>query len=75
MARLAHWNAAGNAERAWIRATTFLPIPRASMCGMLAPSIFWSRTLEVSPERIQEAVRKAGTLVEEVKRELGIAGV
>jgi len=36
---------------------------------------YWSRTLEVPPERIQEAVRKAGMLVEEVKREFGIAGV
>ncbi len=37
---------------------------------------YWSRTLEVPPERIREAVRRAGTpVLEEVKRELGIAGV
>ncbi len=36
---------------------------------------YWSRTLEVPPERIQEAVRKAGPLLEDVKRELGISGV
>ncbi len=36
---------------------------------------YWSRTLEVPPERIREAVRNAGTTVEEVKRQLGIAGV
>ncbi len=37
---------------------------------------YWSRTLEVPPERIREAVHHAGSSVlEEVKRELGIAGV
>ncbi len=36
---------------------------------------YWSRTLEVPPERIREAARKAGTSLEEVKRELGIAGL
>ncbi len=36
---------------------------------------YWSRTLEVPPGRIREAVGRAGSVLEEVKRELGIAGV
>lgn len=36
---------------------------------------FWSRTLEVPPERLMQAVTRAGPLLENVKRELGIAGV
>ena len=36
---------------------------------------FWSRTLEVPPERLRQAVTRAGPLLENVKRELGIAGV
>jgi hypothetical protein len=35
---------------------------------------FWARTLETEEERIKKAVRKAGPLVEDVKKELGIAG-
>jgi hypothetical protein len=35
---------------------------------------FWSRTLEIAPERLREAAQKAGPLVEDVKKELGIAG-
>ena len=35
---------------------------------------YWSKTLEVRPERLKEAVRKAGPLLEDVKRELGIGG-
>lgn len=36
---------------------------------------FWSRTLEVTPARLTQAVTRAGPLVENVKRELGIAGI
>lgn len=36
---------------------------------------FWGRTLETDPEKIRRAVRKVGPVLEEVKRELGIAGV
>jgi len=36
---------------------------------------FWARTLETDEKRIEKAVRKAGPLVEDVKKELGIAGV
>ena len=36
---------------------------------------YWSRTLEVRPERLRKAVAKAGPLLEDVKQELGIAGV
>ena len=36
---------------------------------------FWSSTLEVKEDRLRSAVRKAGPLLEDVKRELGIAGV
>jgi len=32
-------------------------------------------TLETPPGKIQEAVRKVGPLLEDVKKELGIAGV
>jgi hypothetical protein len=36
---------------------------------------YWSRTLEVPPERLREAARKAGPLLEDVKKELGSFGV
>ena len=36
---------------------------------------FWARTLETEEERIEKAVRKVGPLLEDVKKELGIAGV
>lgn len=36
---------------------------------------FWSRTLEVEEDRLREAVKKAGPMLEDVKKELGIAGV
>jgi hypothetical protein len=36
---------------------------------------YWARTLETDENRIRQAVRKAGPLVEDVKKELGIAGV
>ena len=36
---------------------------------------YWARTLEVQPERLREACRKAGPLLEDVKRELGSFGV
>ena len=36
---------------------------------------YWARTLEVKEDRLRSAVRKAGPLLEDVKKELGIAGV
>jgi hypothetical protein len=36
---------------------------------------FWARTLETDEPRIQKAVNKVGPLLEDVKKELGIAGV
>jgi Protein of unknown function (DUF3606) len=36
---------------------------------------FWARTLETKEERIRQAVRKVGPMLEKVKKELGIAGV
>jgi len=36
---------------------------------------YWSRTLETKPEKIRNAVRKVGPGLEQVKEELGIAGL
>jgi hypothetical protein len=36
---------------------------------------FWARTLETKEEKIRQAVRKVGRMLESVKKELGIAGV
>jgi hypothetical protein len=36
---------------------------------------YWARTLETDEDRIRRAVRKVGPLLEDVKKELGIAGV
>ncbi len=36
---------------------------------------FWARTLETDPQKIRRAVQKVGPVLEEVKQELGIAGV
>ena len=36
---------------------------------------YWARTLETDPEKIRQAVRKVGPVLETVKKELGIAGV
>jgi hypothetical protein len=36
---------------------------------------FWARTLETKEERIRQAVRKVGPMLEKVKQELGIGGV
>ena len=36
---------------------------------------FWARTLETDEKRIENAVQKVGPLLEDVKKELGIAGV
>lgn len=35
---------------------------------------FWSSTLEVKEEKLRQAVKKAGPLLEDVKQELGIGG-
>ena len=36
---------------------------------------FWARTLETQEDKIRQAVRKVGPMLESVKKELGIAGV
>ncbi len=36
---------------------------------------YWSRTLETPAEQIRKAVEKVGPSLEQVKKELGIAGV
>ena len=36
---------------------------------------YWARTLETPEEKLKKAVEKAGPLLEDVKKELGIAGV
>ena len=36
---------------------------------------YWARTLETPEEKLQKAVEKAGPLLEDVKKELGISGV
>ncbi|HEX2648943.1 MAG TPA: DUF3606 domain-containing protein [Burkholderiales bacterium] len=36
---------------------------------------YWAKTLETDAEKIQQAVRKVGPVLEKVKKELGIAGV
>ena len=36
---------------------------------------YWASTLEVKEERLRRAVEKAGPLLEDVKKELGIVGV
>jgi len=36
---------------------------------------FWAQTLETREDKIRQAVRKVGPMLEQVKRELGIAGV
>ncbi|MGQ0546509.1 MAG: DUF3606 domain-containing protein [Betaproteobacteria bacterium] len=35
---------------------------------------FWARTLEVKEERLRKALKKAGPLLEDVKREIGSYG-
>lgn len=36
---------------------------------------FWARTLETEEDKIRQAVRKVGPMLDKVKRELGIGGV
>lgn len=36
---------------------------------------FWARTLETPEDKLMQAVRKAGPMIDAVKKELGIAGV
>jgi hypothetical protein len=36
---------------------------------------YWARTLETDEGRIRRAVEKVGPVLEQVKKELGIAGV
>ena len=36
---------------------------------------FWARALETKEDKIRQAVRKVGPMLEKVKTELGIAGV
>ena len=36
---------------------------------------YWARVLETPEEKLRRAVRRAGPMLEQVKKELGIAGV
>jgi hypothetical protein len=36
---------------------------------------YWAQTLETDEQKLKRAVEKAGPLLEDVKKELGIAGV
>ena len=36
---------------------------------------FWARTLETQEDKIRQAVRKVGPMLDKVKQELGIGGV
>ena len=36
---------------------------------------FWAGTLETNEDRLRQAVRKVGPMLEQVKQELGIGGV
>ena len=36
---------------------------------------FWARTLETPEDKLMQAVRKAGPMIDAVKKELAIAGV
>jgi hypothetical protein len=36
---------------------------------------FWARTLETKEDKIRQAVRRVGPMLDKVKKELGIAGV
>ncbi|HYD55990.1 MAG TPA: DUF3606 domain-containing protein [Burkholderiales bacterium] len=36
---------------------------------------YWAKTLETDEQKLRSAVQKAGPLLEDVKKELGIAGV
>ena len=36
---------------------------------------FWARTLETKEDKIRQAVRKVGPMLDQVKQELGIGGV
>lgn len=36
---------------------------------------YWAKTLETDEQKLRRAVEKAGPLLEDVKKELGIAGV
>ena len=56
-------------------ASSYIPPDPISIEGDRPEAIaYWSAALEVKPERLREAVAKAGPLVEDVKRELGIGG-
>ena len=36
---------------------------------------YWARVLETPEEKLERAVRKSGPMLDQVKKELGIAGV
>jgi hypothetical protein len=58
------------------KAPRYVPPDQTRVDGQDPAAIdYWSRTLEVKPERLREAFAKAGPLLEDIKRELGIAGV
>ncbi|MEA3191906.1 MAG: hypothetical protein QOD26_239 [Betaproteobacteria bacterium] len=50
--------------------------PDPTLIEVKPPALdYWAKTLETPPAKIREAVRKVGPLLEDVKKELGIAGV
>jgi hypothetical protein len=53
----------------------YVPPDPTSIEDSPAAIAYWASTLEVKEDRLRSAVRKAGPLLEDVKRELGIAGV
>jgi hypothetical protein len=36
---------------------------------------YWARALETDPDKIRQAIRKVGPMLDQVKQELGIGGV
>ena len=49
--------------------------PDPTLIELKPPALdYWARTLETDPEKIRQAVRKVGPVLETVKKELGIGG-
>ena len=49
--------------------------PTVIDANSVAALSYWSKTLETDPEKLRRAVEKVGSLLEDVKNELGIGGV
>ena len=57
-----------------IRVNTYNP-PDPTLIEVKPEALdFWSRTLEMPPEKIRKAVQKVGPVLDTVKKELGIGG-